>query len=369
LPHGKALAAVLVAVAFGGVIAVRGWRAAARGGPRVAPSPLPEPAAPGPRPYGRALLAVLIALGIGTAVTASGWRSLVQDGVAAPAAAALDTSAAPAAALASPPAVSFVLPEATPTPVPRPSLAVPVDSFRRLPLEDLSPEAANLAGGLDVPLGIAVVVPERGVVYVQNGGQHFYMASVAKVPIMLALMDKSIREGRALSSGELRLVENMITHSDNDAAITLWGEIGGAAGLGDYLSAAGVDGIRPDDRWGESAATAPAVALLLEKLVAGDLLDGPSRAIAMDLMTRVETDQRWGVTAGAASPFGRATVGVKNGWYPADDGWWLNSAGFVLAAGGPSYTMAVLSADQPTFAGGVWTIERIARLINAELHG
>jgi len=261
------------------------------------------------------------------------------------------------------------MPDATPTPVPLPSAGSHYRDFVPRPLSTLSPEAVAYVASLHVPVGIAVVVPERGAVYVENGDQPFPLASVVKVPILLTAMDKAIREDRALTGYELRLIEKMITLSDNDAAIALWEEVGGVEGVRDYLRSAGLDGFELYDQWGASSATAREVALLLDRLTAGELLNEPSRAIAMDLMTRVDTSQRWGVTEGVSSPFGRATIGVKNGWYPDDDGWWVNSAGFVSSTGGPSYTIAILSAEQPSLEYGVWVIERIAYLINAKLQG
>jgi hypothetical protein len=368
LRHGKVLAAVLFAVALGAVFALPRWRKIAP--PGVAPAPAsPRRTRPASRLRRKALLATVGAVALGLAVTVSGWRSLVSDDAAVAAGVPLEALTAPRAALAlDAPAAAPVLPAPTATPVPRSSPSTKSGALTQLPIEALSPAAAAYVEGLDDSLGIAVVLPDSGVAYVSSAEQRLYMASVVKVPIMLAVMDKAIRESRPLAGNELRLMEEMITLSDNDATVALWAEIGGAEGLRDFLRSAGVDGIEPHDHWGATAATAPAVALLLEKLTAGELLDVPSRAIAIDLMRRVEEDQRWGVTAGASGPQARGTVGVKNGWYPDRDGWWINSAGFVLSGGdGPSYTMAILSAGQPTFEHGVAVVERIARLLNAAL--
>src|SRR3972149_1267974 len=90
------------------------------------------------------------------------------------------------------------------------------------PLDARAAGAADYLGGLQLPVGVAVVVHDRGAVYVGNGDQPFPMASVAKVPIMLTSMDKAIRENRSLTDDELRLMEEMITLSDHDAAVALW---------------------------------------------------------------------------------------------------------------------------------------------------
>jgi hypothetical protein len=132
-----------------------------------------------------------------------------------------------------------------------------------------------------------------------------------------------------------------------------------------------VSGIEPDDRWGASRASPRGVALLLDKLVAGEVLDEPSRTLALSLMNRVDPSQRWGVAAGViANGSAGAAVGVKNGWYPDDDGWWVNSAGFVISSDGkPSYTIAILSDEQPGLEYAIRTIGEIARLIDAALRG
>ena len=264
------------------------------------------------------------------------------------------------------------LPEPTPTPEPQPTGAAPPIELTEMPLRELSEDAAEYAASLHAPVGIAVVIPGESTVYTANGDELFHMASVVKVPIMLTVMNSAIQEDRALTDYEIRLMESMITLSDNDAATALWHDVGGAVAVETFLNSAGAGAIEMNsDHWGASFASAQEVASLLARLIGGEILEEASRALAMDLMSGVDPFQRWGITSGLdeREPV-EATVGVKNGWYPAYDGWWVNSVGFVLPSDDrPAYTIAILSDQWLTLDFGVQTIEVIAQMINAELTG
>jgi hypothetical protein len=55
---------------------------------------------------------------------------------------------------------------------------------------------------------------------------------------------------------------------------------------------------------------------------------------------------------------------LKNGWYPEDDGWCVNSAGIVVPPRKPDYVLVVLSCEQPSFEDGLRVTETIAGEIN-----
>jgi hypothetical protein len=86
-------------------------------------------------------------------------------------------------------------------------------------------------------------------------------------------------------------------------------------------------------------------------------------------LQKVTPGQRWGITAGTESgERANAAVGLKNGWYPADSGWRINSIGFIVSRDAQQYySIAVLTNDQPSRSYGIDTIEGVAREIRASL--
>lgn len=256
------------------------------------------------------------------------------------------------------------------------ALAPSVRSTLRLrdaPLAILSPAAAAYLAGREGVVGVAVVVPERAVAFTTEGNTPLYLASVAKVPIMLTLLRQAADEGRPLHDAEASDLWAMISLSDNDAADRLWSTVGGADGVRAYLQSIDVADIEPDvdGYWGSSTATPRAMALLLAKLIQGNALDPDGQVAALSLMSSIEAlDQRWGVTSGLPVdlPDG-ARVGLKDGWYWDDHGWWVNSVGYVVPSDGAPYSLAILTNDQPSFEYGLETVETVARLIHQELSG
>ncbi len=243
-------------------------------------------------------------------------------------------------------------------------------SFKTRPLGELLPDTMAYIATREGDMGVAVVVPSQRMVYSSNGDAPFHMASVAKVAIMLTVLDSASRSQRGLTTYQRTLLQSMIIYSGNDAADALWSQVGGARVVKAYLDSIGLDGIELDrfGAWGDSLASPEAVAFLFATLVEDDILDERNRDIAIDLMSRVDPSQRWGVTAGLPDELPAGwVVGVKNGWYPAETGWWVNSAGFFLPSNGkPGYTVAIMADAQPSLAYGIETIETIARQIHAK---
>ncbi len=61
-------------------------------------------------------------------------------------------------------------------------------------------------------------------------------------------------------------------------------------------------------------------------------------------------------------------VGVKNGWYPGEEGWRVNSVGVVRPRGGTPYAIAVMTDGRVSWREGIETIEGIAEKVNAATH-
>lgn len=256
--------------------------------------------------------------------------------------------------------------------VPEELLAIPA-AFRVRPLAELAPGVAELLDEAGGSVTAAVVVPSRGMVYVANPEVAVPMASVVKLVIMLALFDKAQAEGRSVTPEEIALLDPMVTWSDNDSASWLWDQLGGGPGIDAYLRRVGVGGIMTDPwAWGDSRASGAAVALLLARLAFGDLVSEEHRALALNLLSNVSTDQRWGIGGTLVAPEG-AVVAVKDGWYPVAQGWRAGSAGVLVPpAGAPpgavAYSIAVLTAQNDTLEGAIEVIQGIASLVHAALY-
>ena len=215
-------------------------------------------------------------------------------------------------------------------------------------------------------VAVAVDDPGLGLGCWLNRFSTFDSASVIKVTILAALLRKAEDQHRLLTATEAALARLMITQSDNDAASALWAELGRSY-LQHFLDVAGMrhTWLGPGGYWGLTQITANDQVALLQLLLYGNaVLDPASRSYALKLMAEVIPAQRWGVPAGAPTGL---TVHVKNGWLPlATHGWRIHSIG-CFTGHGDSYSIVVLTQDNPTMAYGIATIEAIAQAINHDI--
>lgn len=224
--------------------------------------------------------------------------------------------------------------------------------------------AGALAGRRSV-VGLKATDPRLGLTCELNQGAHFDAASAIKATIISALLLK-IGGPSHLTARQRTLAWDMITRSDNDAATTLWDEVG-IAGMQRFLNRAGMTHTVLDDQaWGLSLLTAQDEIKLLQLLSRpGRVLSKASRRYVLYLMAHVISSRRWGVSAGASS---KVTVHLKNGWlpYPSKADWHINSIG-VFTGKNITYQIAVLTTDNPSMAYGVDTIKGAAKFINWNL--
>ena len=90
------------------------------------------------------------------------------------------------------------------------------------------------------------------------------------------------------------------------------------------------------------------------------VLSSVSRQYGLSLMENIESDQGWGVSGGV--PPG-TRIALKNGWLPlGPSNWQIDSIGWIDGHG-RNYVLAVLTADNPSEAYGIDTIEGIASYI------
>jgi beta-lactamase class A len=210
--------------------------------------------------------------------------------------------------------------------------------------------------------GITAAVHDQsgGTVWTYHPTRRATTASIMKVDILETLLHQ---EG-VLHGDLLVVATGMIENSNNDDAQELWDREGGASAVSAYNDLAGLDGTTPNTAgyWGLSTTSATDQVRLLDHLaVANPLLSTPERHQALDLMHHVESDQQWGVSAGLPKA---ASVAIKNGWLPLDDGdgWEVNSDGIVTGAGYDD-DLSVLTTGSATEAAGIQVIEGLTRLI------
>lgn len=215
-------------------------------------------------------------------------------------------------------------------------------------------------------IAVRVDDPGKGLQCWLHSARRYDSASVVKVTILGALLRKAMIQHRYLTNTEAAEAAAMITRSDNDAATALWDELG-PRHLRRFLNLAGMRQtiLGPGGYWGLTQVTAHDEVLLLRLLVhKNPVLDLASRRYALSLMAQVIPSQRWGVPAGVPARF---TVHVKNGWVPSfTHGWYVHSIGSVSGRHG-SYSIVILTQDNPSFDYGVATAGAVARAINRAL--
>ncbi len=195
--------------------------------------------------------------------------------------------------------------------------------------------------------------------------RHFIAASVIKVTILAALLRKAQQQHRRLTTAETKTAWLMITQSDNDAANTLWFDVG-LPFMQHFLDLARMRQTKLNFHWGLTLITAHDELTLLSLISSPNkVLTKTSRIYARYLMAHVTAGQRWGVPAGA--PRG-VLVHVKNGWLPYPGSLWeINSLG-TFTTTTRLYKIVMLTYNNPSMAYGIDTIEGAAEVIHARLN-
>lgn len=180
---------------------------------------------------------------------------------------------------------------------------------------------------------------------VSNTTDPMTLASVTKVGILASVLQQQT----ALTSTNQSLADDMIQHSDNDSAQTLYDQVG-SAGLQQTYKAFGLTNTTVNTQhWGWTTSTATDQVTLLTHIFLPKQaqLTADQQTIIQSEMLAVDSHQKWGV--------GKMTqnTAVKNGWLPDDDdpnSWSLNSIGHVVD-GQNAYDVAILTHGQ-TFDNG-----------------
>jgi beta-lactamase class A len=204
-------------------------------------------------------------------------------------------------------------------------------------LNALSPRLGEYAQSQGTGLTVAVYVPAINRTYAYNAQGQTVMASTAKVPILLALLDDAERQHRALTATETQLAKAMIEASNNDDANTLLQEVT-VAGANQYLASIGIQGMQMQNLLGYSTTTPLAMVKLLEALRSDRILNAQDHAFALNLMSDIDPSQQMGI--GQTAPSG-ATYFMKDGWVIAPDGTWTTGSVGIVEAGRQTYDLAV----------------------------
>jgi hypothetical protein len=309
-----------------------------------------------------------VSLLVAAVVIAALWLGGSGPRPSGPKAAATQPGLSASAASAAPAASAAGSLRASPSPSPSPASSGPGQ-----PQDPLGTAAASYLAGRTGTVLAAVSDLRTGQTWYLGRGQPQDEASVVKLNVLETLLAEQDRSGTGLSATDQELAGQMIEDSDNDAATSLWDQVGGASGIRSFNTAAGLTGTTPSScvncpgfpwpGWGLSTTTpADQLALLRALVEPNSALTATERSYALSLMENVTPDQRWGVSGGVPA---QATVALKNGWLPLDsagDDWQINSVGWISGRG-RDYLMAVLSTGNPTEQYGIDTIGQLGAMV------
>lgn len=195
--------------------------------------------------------------------------------------------------------------------------------------------------------------------YLYRPGIDEVTASMEKIDILAVLLWEAQHEHRYLTASEEALATKMIEYSDNNAAESLWVQIGQLPSVTEFNHDLHYSQSVTSWDWGQFDTTPrDQLKLLKTILLPNSYLNAGSQEYEQDLMENVVDYEHWGIPTGV--PTG-ATVGVKNGWYPeTTTGWQINTAGYVHL--GTTYYLAVImTASNPSEGYGIEVVDRVAQ--------
>lgn len=258
-------------------------------------------------------------------------------------------------------ASSSLSPSASPSPS-RTPVTVPTAALTKSLRSYLSDRPGEVA--------IAVKDQKTGASYSFNRSLRTGTASIVKADILATLLLQAQKSGDGLSASQRALATRMIEASDNNAASALWDQIGGGDGLAAGNRRLKLTQTDPGSggAWGATETSAADQLRLVSAIMTPKSpLSEESREYIQGLMSKVEQDQRWGVTA--ASTDDDDDTWVKNGWLPRPaqgNAWTINSIGRVRGDR-HDYLIAVISQGHPAMSTGITTIEHVVKMVTRTL--
>ena len=243
------------------------------------------------------------------------------------------------------------------TPVATPPLVAAVSGLTAADEGDVSVAVENLG---------------TGVAASYNVSDKYVTASIVKLDILCTLLYQAQLNGHSPSDSEMSLTTTMIENSNNDAAQHLFEDVGGAPAITAANKVFGLTDTAVEENsvdeagysWGDTTTTAvDQLQLLRQIFTTSSVLNASNRSYIKSLMSEVESDQRWGVSAAAddSSPSGSDYM-LKNGWLPRriTNLWEINSVGEVQHDG-QEYLVAVLSSGNKTMDSGISVVQQLAK--------
>ena len=213
--------------------------------------------------------------------------------------------------------------------------------------------------------GVDVVDRVTGATVAVNASRTFQTASIVKFDILATRLYQTQQAGTGLTSHEQAEAKLMITQSDNDAASYLYSRDGQASGVTAANKVFGVTNTVPgaDGAWGKTR-TSPSdqVKLLAAVFKTGGVLSASNQQYMLSLMSKIESDQAWGITAAKTSA--STGVYVKNGWVEMDAYGHLegdNSIGRIVEPG-HDWLIATMSNYNQTDTAGEKILEALASM-------
>jgi hypothetical protein len=224
-----------------------------------------------------------------------------------------------------------------------------------------------LAGSLGDEIGISVGPVGSSAAQQLGSLQSGSAWSTIKVPIATRIVEDAGGPD-ALPATTRDLIARAITASDNDAAASLWEQLGGggaaAGAVGELLAAAGDgetvvstvgrDGFSP---YGQTEWSLAAQQRLMSALAAGCVAPAATAELRA-LMGQVVADQRWGLGSTSAQAY------FKGGWGPGTDGRYLVRQLGVLEQDGGAVSVAIATIPPDgQFATGTAALTQVAQWV------
>lgn len=212
--------------------------------------------------------------------------------------------------------------------------------------------ARNFANARGEAVSFAVV-DSSGRMHGLDERRRYSSASVVKALLLAAELRRLKQAGRPVDPETDRLLEAMITVSDNAAADTIYARVGDS-GLFAVARRAGMRDYSVAGYWGNSLISAADMALMFADLDRS--FPRRDREYAKGLLGSVAEEQSWGIPDAAG---GRWAVRFKGGWLP-DQALVHQAAELRERAGSRELAIVVLTDSQPSFDYGIGTVEGVA---------